>query len=178
MKKLLIFVIIAVGAYYAFNYLSGHRLTQIGSKLLDIYSPVFVNNGKLPVKYTCDGDGINPPLQFTGIPTDTQSLALLVDDSDAPDGTFNHWFVYNIPANTAFVSEGQAPGDVGKNSNGDQKYEPPCPPPGSIHHYHFIVYALNILSSDPIVNKQQFLSTMASHVVDQAEIVGEYERTK
>jgi Raf kinase inhibitor-like YbhB/YbcL family protein len=100
--------------------------------LLTIGSPVFANKGFLPAKYTCDGTNINPPLTIENIPDGTKSLALIVDDPDAPAGTFDHWIVWNIRPKE-MILENTTPGTEGKNSFGKKHYNGPCPPAGNAH---------------------------------------------
>ena len=109
------------------------------TKTLTVSSPAFSNNGFIPSKYTCDGSNINPELIIRDIPQDTRSLALIIDDPDAPKGTFDHWVMWNIPVKDK-IDENSTPGAEGKNGKNENKYMGPCPPSGT-HHYHFKVYA-------------------------------------
>jgi Raf kinase inhibitor-like YbhB/YbcL family protein len=108
-----------------------------------VRSAAFRDGAAIPARFTCDGPGTSPPLAWSGGPKDVRSWALVVDDPDAPDGTFVHWVVGGIPPATRSVGAGQVPagGRQAKNSAGRVGYTPPCPPSGT-HHYRFTVYAL------------------------------------
>ena len=111
---------------------------------MKITSPAFSDNGAIPAKYGCKGADTSPPLAFSGIPADAKSLTLIVDDPDAPGGTFRHWSVTNIPPGTTSVAEGQPPagGSEGQNGFGKKGWGGPCPPSGT-HHYVFTLSALD-----------------------------------
>lgn len=142
-----------------------------------IISQAFTDADNIPAKYTCDGQNVSPPLEFTSVPPDAKSLALVVDDPDAPAGVWDHWIVYNIPPNQTKIDEGAAPsGLIGKNSSGNQAFDGPCPPKGS-HRYFFKLYALDCLLDLPAgVNKADLMEAMQGHIIAQAELVGMYER--
>jgi len=144
---------------------------------VEFYSPAFFENEKMPADYTCDGKNVNPPLQFSGINPNAKSLALIVDDPDAPAGTWVHWVVFNLPPQLNFIAEDQAPaGVLGINSWGETKYNGPCPPSGQ-HRYFFKLYALDIvLDLPPGATKHEVEKAMTSHVVDKAEFIGMYNR--
>src|SRR5687767_11405784 len=112
------------------------------NSILAVKSPAFNNNDRIPAKYTCNGLNVNPELNLENIPPETKTLALIVDDSDAPGGSYAHWVVWNIPPGE-IISENTTPGTEGENNNHDTRYFGPCPPPGRLHHYHFRVYALD-----------------------------------
>ena len=147
---------------------------------MTISSPDFSNNGRIPDKYTCKGDNVSPALKFDLVPDGTKSLALIIDDPDAPGGTFNHWLVWNIPAATRDLPEAwPASGAVaGTNGFGRAAYGGPCPPPGhGPHHYHFKLYALdNNLALPAGATRTKFNQAIKGHVLDQAELVGTFER--
>jgi hypothetical protein len=136
---------------------------------------VFEHNGHIPVKYTCDGDDINPPLNIEGIPDGTQSLVLIMDDPDAPMGTWDHWIVWNIPA-SGKIEENSAPGIEGVNSWRKNNYGGPCPPSGT-HRYFFKVYALDTKLNLPTsANKKDVEKAMQSHILAEGELIGLYSR--
>ncbi|RJQ24759.1 YbhB/YbcL family Raf kinase inhibitor-like protein [Candidatus Parcubacteria bacterium] len=144
-----------------------------------ISSPVFENNTKIPLDYSCDGPGINPPLLFLDVPEITQSLALIVEDPDAPSGTFIHWVVYNIDPKTEEVTEGSVPkgGIEGLNTAGEAKFRPPCPPNGE-HRYIFKLYALDTTLDLPEGStKEEIEESIKGHIIDTAELTGLYNRT-
>jgi Raf kinase inhibitor-like YbhB/YbcL family protein len=146
---------------------------------LELSSPSFKNGDYIPTMYTCEGQGINPPLEIKGIPQGTRTLALIVDDPDAPSGTFDHWLIWNIaPAKT--IRENSAPGTEGQNGKGAKGYAGPCPPVGTgLHHYHFKLYALDTkLDLAFGARKTELENAMKGHVLGQGEIVGLYGNTK
>lgn len=141
-----------------------------------IKSSVFENNKLIPKKYTCDGDEINPPLSIEGTPKGTKTLVLIMDDPDAPGGTFDHWIVWNIPASTVTVNENSAPGTEGLNSGGRRGYYGPCPPSGT-HRYFFKLYALDCeLKSGPSSRKKDVEKAFSGHVLAETKLVGLYRR--
>jgi Raf kinase inhibitor-like YbhB/YbcL family protein len=146
-------------------------------------SPVFEHGGYIPAKYTCDGENLSVPLTFSDIPEGTKSLALIMDDPDAPMGIFVHWVIYNIPPTLEGLPEG-LPNEPyldegirqGINSFKSIGYGGPCPPDGA-HRYMFKLYALDIpLEVDAGMTKHQLLSAMDGHVIDGAGLMGIYER--
>ena len=143
---------------------------------LIVKSPVFENNQSIPKKYSCDGEEVNPPLTIEGIPSATKALALIVDDPDAPRGTFDHWLVWDIPP-TGKIEENSVPGTQGVNSAGQTAYVGMCPPSGT-HRYFFKVYALDImLNLSPNSTKKDVEKAMQSHVLAQGELIGLYRRS-
>ena len=144
-------------------------------KKLIVTSPAFENNGFIPSKYTCDGDNINPVLLIKDAPEATQSLALIVDDPDAPMGTWDHWIVWNISP-TEKIEENSVPGTEGLNSFRRHSYGGPCPPFGT-HRYFFKVYALDTrLAIEPNSKKKDVEKAMEGHILAKGEIVGLYKR--
>ncbi len=146
---------------------------------MKITSSAFENNGNIPSKYTCDGEGINPPLNFSDIPASTQSLALIVDDPDAPSGTFVHWTVWNIDPKSTGIEENSIPSGAvqGMTSYGKEGYGVPCPPSG-VHRYFFKLYALDAKLYLPSVRADSLEKAMIGHTLAQAEIIGLYSSTK
>ena len=144
-------------------------------KKLIVTSPAFENNGFIPSKYTCDGDDFNPVLLINDAPEATQSLALIVDDPDAPMGTWDHWIVWNISP-TEKIEENSVPGTEGLNSFRRHSYGGPCPPFGT-HRYFFKVYALDTkLAIQPNSKKNDVEKAMEGHILAKGEIVGLYKR--
>ena len=158
------------------NLLILYIMSSILSSTLTVKSSAFKNNELIPSKYTCDGANINPDLSIENIPENTESLALIVDDPDAPNGTYIHWVMWDIPPKKS-IKENSQPGTEGKNSMRENKYFGPCPPSGT-HHYHFKIYALDIklsyLPSD--TNAEELLNAMKEHVIASSELVGLYRR--
>lgn len=146
-------------------------------KELTITSPAFQNNQSIPQKYSCDYQNINPPLTIEGIPQGTKSLALIIDDPDAPSGTFDHWVIWNIPPSQNKIAEHTTPGIEGVNGMGERGYTGPCPPPGKPHHYNFRVYALDTqlgLADDS--KKKDLEQAMRGHVLAEGKLIGLFSR--
>jgi len=142
---------------------------------LNITSPAFENSKLIPSKYTCDSDDVNPPLIIEGIPDGTKSLVLIVDDPDAPMGTWDHWIVWNIPPANK-IEENSAPGVEGLNDFRKHSYGGPCPPSGT-HRYFFKVYALGIrLDLDLNSRKKHVEKAMKGHTLAEGKLVGLYRR--
>ena len=150
-------------------------------KELSVESPAFENNKFIPTKYTCDGDDVNPSLVIKGIPEEAKTLVLIVDDPDAPTGTWNHWIVWNIPASAGGIPEGGLPeGSVqGANIRGANEYMGPGAPAGPrYHHYVFELYALNAnLDLPATASRPELLAAMDGKVVAKAAYVGRYKGT-
>lgn len=141
-----------------------------------ISSPVFSDGETIPQKYTCDGSNVNPPLQFKDVPQEAKSLALIVEDPDAPRGTFTHWVLWGMNGDRRELAENSAPPEAVELQNGfgDARYGGPRPPSGS-HRYYFRLYALDALVEPP-PNSQCFHQAIADHVLEEASVMGRYER--
>ena len=145
-------------------------------KELTVKSPSFQHINPIPKKYSCDGEGTNPPITIEGIPKEAKTLALVMDDPDAPGGTFDHWVVWNISPFTTTITENSVPGIEGLNSSRKQGYTGPCPPSGT-HRYFFKVYALNIeLNLAPKTTKRDLEKVMQGHILAKGELIGLYHR--
>lgn len=144
---------------------------------LTIKSPAFEMNGMIPARFTCDGENISPKLNFSNIPEGTQSLALTMEDPDAPSGTWDHWVVWNIKKDAIGINEGELPsGIVGLGTNGKASYMGPCPPDRE-HRYIFTLYALdNILNLTKNSTKEELLQELAPHIIEKTILVGRYNR--
>ena len=148
-----------------------------GGANMKIASPAFENKQRIPSKFSCEGQDINPALVIDGIPNGTKSLALVVDDPDAPMGTWVHWVVYDIPPGTSKIDENSVPGKEGQNDFGRARYGGPCPPSGT-HRYFFKIYALDtLLNLKGNVDKKTLERAMDGHLLDKAECVGSYTKT-
>ena len=146
-------------------------------KKISVKSPTFENNKPIPAKYTCDGADVNPPLTVDDVPEETKTLVLILDDPDAPAGTFNHWLVWNIPPTTRKIEENTVPGTEGINTSRKHSYDGPCPPHGT-HRYIFKVYALDTqLQLKSNANKRDVEKAMKAHVLAEGELMGLYTRT-
>ena len=148
---------------------------------LAISSTAFAPGDTIPLLYACDLDlGISPPLRWTGAPLGTLSFALILDDPDAPGGTFVHWVLYNLPAATDSLAEGASPGGAlpagsleGITDYGIQSYGGPCPPPGPAHRYYFRLYALDTVLALPVgATRGELDLAMGGHILAQAELMG------
>ena len=154
------------------------ELPPLASRL-QISSSAFPANGPIPSKYTCDGQGLNPPLTFASIPPKTQSLVLIMDDPDipkglTPTGVFDHWLIWDLPADSPGFAEGAGKGGI--NGTGQAGYIGPCPPDRE-HRYFFKLFALDTsLTSAKIGNKKDLESAMEGHVIQRAELIGRYQR--
>jgi len=139
-------------------------------------SSEFENNGQIPSKFTCDGANISPPLNIEEIPENTKTLALIMDDPDAPMGTFVHWVTWNIKPTTK-IPEAQKTGLEGINGFGNLGYGGPCPPSGT-HRYVFKLYALNAeIDLNRGATKKDLEDAMKDHILAKAELVGKYSRS-
>lgn len=144
---------------------------------LQVSSPAFKENDMIPSKYTCEGFNVNPPLTIENIPAQTKSLAVIMDDPDAPGGNYDHWIIWNIdPADN--ITENANIGISGKNSKGNTGYTGPCPPTGT-HHYHFKIYALDmLLTLKEGASKMELQTAMEGHILANGELVGVYQKEK
>jgi len=148
---------------------------------LKVTSPAFGNLERMDKKYGGDGGDQSPPLEWTGAPKGTKEFALICHDPDAPlPHGFTHWVVYGIPASVTKLPEGQKPGafTAGVNGTGKQGYMGPYPPNGhGVHNYYFWVYALGAeMKLKPGLDRARLLDAMSSNILEQARLVGTYER--
>jgi Raf kinase inhibitor-like YbhB/YbcL family protein len=145
-------------------------------------SDAFSDGGVIPVRHTCDGADRSPRLRWSGAPPGTKSLALIMDDPDAPVGTFTHWLLHDISADATELAEGQQPSQVGatlKNDFGRPGYGGPCPPRGhGRHHYHFVLYALDVASLGHPATRGALETAMRAHTLATARVMGTYERKR
>jgi Raf kinase inhibitor-like YbhB/YbcL family protein len=158
------------------------------NQLMRLESPAFTQQGEMPVRFTCDGTDVSPPLSWSNLPTGTKSLALIVDDPDAPDPkapkmTWVHWVLYNLPTETGGLPEGlnsdKLPAGTRQGLNGWKRtgYRGPCPPIGQ-HRYFHKLYALDTVLPDlGQPTKAQLEQAMQGHVLAKAELVGVYRRS-
>lgn len=154
-----------------------HIEKAVDYKIMDISSAVFKAGEMIPSKYTCEGANVNPPLDIKDIPGDAKCLTLIVDDPDAPNGTWVHWVVWNIPV-THHLKERHVPGKEGVNDFQQHRYGGPCPPSGT-HRYFFKVYALDALLDLPAdARKSDLEKAMSEHIVGFGELIGLYRRNR
>jgi len=145
---------------------------------LNLSSSAFKHNGSIPSKYTCDGADINPPLMIDNVPTTAKALALIVDDPDAPAGTWVHWVMWNINLSTKDIKENSVPqgAEQGVNDFRKRYYGGPCPPSGT-HRYFFKLYALDsTLTLGTNTGKDALEKAMKGHILAQCELIGLYKR--
>ncbi|MBX4189259.1 YbhB/YbcL family Raf kinase inhibitor-like protein [Candidatus Parcubacteria bacterium] len=143
---------------------------------MQIVSPDFATGTLIPSRFTCEGENINPELHIAGVPHEAKCLALIVDDPDAPQGTFTHWVVWGIPTLTTRIMCGTLPIEAveGCNSADKAEYSGPCPPSGT-HRYIFTLYALDEAPElPPGATKEKLLGAITGHIIGQAELVGLY----
>ena len=151
---------------------------------MQLTSPTFTNGNPIPVRYTCDGEDLSPPLAWSGAPPGTRSFALLCDDPDAPAGTWHHWAVFDVPANVSSIDEGmprEVAGAIRQALNDFSRfgYGGPCPPRGhGLHHYHFRLLALDVASLGLTgrVRCKEVERAGRPHVLATAELVGTFSR--
>ncbi len=145
---------------------------------LRISSSAFDAGGRIPARYTGDGEDVSPPLSWTGKPDGTRAFAVVVHDPDAPlvDG-FTHWVLYGIPGSVDNLPEATGDFVKGTSSFGSDRYNGPAPPPGhGVHHYYFWVYALDAdLDLGPGLDRRSLLERIEDHVIEQARVIGLYE---
>lgn len=145
---------------------------------MTITSTAFGHNQPIPSKYTCDGENVNPPLNFSKVPKEAKSLCLIVEDPDAPSGMFTHWLIYNMSPSTLQILDNQIPEDsvLGMTDFGKIMYGGPCPPSGT-HRYFFKLFALDTILNIPKgENKEAVEKVMRDHILEKKELIGLYKK--
>lgn len=174
-----VLIVVAVSALLYRHPAPGmEALADFNRNRMRIESPAFAQDAAIPVEFTCDGKNVRPPLVVTGVPENAKTLALVIDDPDAPFGSWTHWLVWNIPATTIEMTAVKLPtGAVeGTTSFGKPGYGGPCPPAGA-HRYFFKLYALDVtLDLTPAADAKALDAAMDGHVLDKAGLVGRYGR--
>jgi len=163
---------------------TGGQVPASSTGLFKISSPAFSEGQPIPKVYTCSGGNYSPQIQWANPPQGTKSFALVVDDPDAPGGTFTHWIIFNIAADKTSLDEKASPNGTlpagsieGRSDFGAVGYGGPCPPPGKAHRYFFKLYALDsTLSLQPGVKKDIFVKAIQSHIKAQAQMIGTFSR--
>jgi Raf kinase inhibitor-like YbhB/YbcL family protein len=158
--------------------------SSASAQSLHLNSSAFAAGATIPAAYTCTGADQSPPLAWTGVPQNTQTIAVVVDDPDAPSGDWVHWVLYNLAARTPGLEAGTAKGITlengarqGINDFGKAGYNGPCPPPGPTHHYHFRLFALNSALDLPAqATAAQAKAAIRSHVIASTELIGTFSR--
>jgi len=152
---------------------------------LSLSSPAFAQNQKIPAQFSRDGGNLSPPVEWQGAPAGTRSFALIVEDPDAPMGTFRHWAAYDIPGDARRLAEGAGSREqgaalqMGTNDFGNTQYDGPQPPAGhGTHHYHFRLFALDVpeLEVPASCSADDILAAAEDHALDEADVVGTFER--
>lgn len=184
-----ILVSFSAATIFCYNVNHAHRgsidfpgtLVQNGmstTTLMKLTSDRFEQNASIPSRYTCDGKDVHPPLSIQNVPKDAKTLALIVLDPDAPTGTWLHWTLWNIPASTTTIHEGEVPFGAIEGSTSFRKpgYGGPCPPSGT-HRYFFKLYALDTsLSLGDRASLSELTEAMQGHILAETELVGLYGR--
>lgn len=156
--------------------------TQGGA--MELKSSAFQSGATIPRKHTCDADDVSPRLSWSNVPAGAKTFSLIVDDPDAPGGTWVHWVIYDLPANTKELAEAVSKTETlangGKQGLNDFRrvgYGGPCPPAGKSHRYFFKLYALDEPTNlKPRATKGQLLAAMKGHILAEAELIGRYKR--
>lgn len=154
-----------------------------GKMDITLKSAAFEEEGMIPKKYTCDGPDVSPPLTWTSVPAGTKTLALICDDPDAPAGTWVHWVLFNLPADTTELPESVPPQETlesramqGTNDFRKIGYGGPCPPSGT-HRYYFKLYALDTeIDLEAGITKNDLLKAMEGHIIGEGQLMGRYKR--
>ena len=185
-KILTSFISLFAFLFISQNYLFAQIVnSSIDMNYIGIKTPAFVPNGMIPSKFTCDGENISPCLNWAAVPEGTKSLALIMDDPDAPNGDWVHFILFNIPPETRQLAENFQVSNkphpamkAGINSSRKLNYHGPCPPSG-IHRYFFKIYALDIMLNQPEgTTKKDLLLAMEGHILSKGELIGRYQRGK
>ncbi len=194
MSPIVLIVVMALIIVIAVTYYSYTLRQEVGGNIFvqlireakvefTLESQVFENNTEIPVKYTCDGANLSPPLKWSGAPVETKTYVLIVFDPDAPRGLFIHWIIYNIPSEISELKEGipqeniVSEGLQGINDFGYIGYGGPCPPRGSKHRYVFLLFALDKeLELNGGAGLNDVINNMRGHIIAYAKLVGVYGR--
>lgn len=177
--KLTTILILLITTIFVLNfYFSKNKSNKINTIHMQLSSPAFAYGDDIPTKFTCDGENVNPPLVISEVPQEAKSLVLIVDDPDAPSGTWLHWSLWNIPMTTIEIKENSLPiGSItGTNDFNLTKYRGPCPPSGT-HRYFFKLYALdNIINLPEGASLSELEEKMKNHILEEVELIGKYSK--
>jgi Raf kinase inhibitor-like YbhB/YbcL family protein len=179
-SSLMIFGVLLYGSILG----SALSAAEVKRGSMELKSSAFQAGGDIPRKHTCDANDVSPELSWGNVPVGTRAFAMITDDPDAPAGTWVHWVIYDLPADTKELAEGvpttEALTNGAKQGTNDFRklgYGGPCPPPGLPHRYFFRLYALDAPTGlKPGASKQQLLKAIENHVLGEAEIIGRYKR--
>ncbi len=173
-----ILAILIVALFWFVKVKNESKINMVEKRSIKVNSPTFSYGEFIPRKYTCDGENVNPPLEIEGVPKNAKSLVLIVDDPDAPIGTFTHWLVWNINPSVKKIEEKSLPEGavVGRNDFGKASYGGPCPPSGA-HRYFFRIYALDkVLNLSEGAGRSELEKGMKNHILAFGELMGKYSR--
>jgi Raf kinase inhibitor-like YbhB/YbcL family protein len=166
-------------SFFLFSFFVFIAMPARSEDSMKLTSPDFQHNSSIPARFTCQGDDVSPTLQITGVPKGAISLALIVDDPDAPVGNWDHWVVFNIAPDVTDIAEGTAPAApavLGWNDFGRVEWGGPCPPSGT-HRYFFKLYALDTaLSLKKGARKKDVERAIQGHVLEKTELIGTYRK--
>ena len=184
MKQIVMFLILALVLLAYGCQAPAVTAEGVSTMTIQLTSTAFTEGASIPKKYTCDAEDASPALAWSGVPQGAKSLALIMDDPDAPAGTWVHWVIYNIPTTLTGLLEGvaktatvQGTGVQGKNGSGKPGYAGPCPPRGKPHRYFFKLYALDtVLNLQPLARKADLEAAMRGHILAQGQLMGTYGR--
>lgn len=154
----------------------GAEVKSDAPRQIRVTSSAFAADAPIPTAYSCKGDNIAPPLAWTGIPSGAREIALVVDDPDAPSGTYTHWILFGLAPSTASLAEGVVPAGAkqARNSAGHPAYDGPCPPSGT-HHYRFTIYTLDApIDLADGASKDAALDAISDHATAQGRLVGTF----
>ncbi|HWF43135.1 MAG TPA: YbhB/YbcL family Raf kinase inhibitor-like protein [Candidatus Kapabacteria bacterium] len=159
--------------------------TAVMSQTISVTSTAFQNESNIPRRFSCQGDNISPAISWSDVPNGTKSFALVLEDPDAPSGTFIHWVIWNIPASEKGLAENipqqdSLPNGARQGTNGGNKigYSGPCPPAGNAHRYYFRLYALDTnLDLPGNTTRDKLMSAIEGHILGEGELMGRYQRS-
>jgi len=177
-------MVITVALFVAACIFSGKVSGKEAMEKIDVRSSAFSEGERIPSDFTCEGADMSPPIEWSGVPARAQSIAILVDDPDAPAGDWVHWLAYDLPPSLTRLPAGipdggrlPSGGSQGRSDFGSLGYGGPCPPSGT-HRYFFKIYALDeVLHLKPGVTKKGLLKAMEGHVLAEGRLTGTYERS-
>ncbi|MDH4359082.1 MAG: YbhB/YbcL family Raf kinase inhibitor-like protein [Candidatus Berkelbacteria bacterium] len=181
MKKaiivIIVLILISIIAYFIIAKTSKKEVA-VTETTMEITSSAFQEGGAIPAKYSCKGENISPDLKIEGIPAEAKSLALIIDDPDAPAGLWTHFLLANIDPSTSTISEDSIPEGaiIGANSSGEAKYDGPCPPSGT-HRYYFKIFALDrTLELKSGFSRRELEEAMERHILAQGQLIGKFSK--
>lgn len=172
-------IILAITSFFTvLALLNLQKNNKVNISRMKLTSPTFSHGETIPKKYTCNGEDVNPTLNISETPQEAMSLVLIIDDPDAPNGTWSHWTVWDIPTSTKVIEENSVPTGaiVGENDFKQSLYRGPCPPRGT-HRYFFKLYALDTIINLPQSSTlSELQNAMKNHIIEEAELEGIYEQ--